>query len=216
VVTTGGPVERPIKIYTSALVLDISLTHAPFDFPLQDAMAIILKRSQDQTFSAPVEWATFNKQGKAEVTIEEDMVEFAAETTLEVRRKTRLDDVVSLVSPRVEVQADETWIIPEQGHITSTAGSHGHVNMCRGVHAVYYALLSGKSGTDVLHKHPDHPTGKPKGSCCNHDQDGGVLLGVSMEAGNQHECSSLRDVSYEPGYDSPCVYARTKSSFDTN
>jgi hypothetical protein len=77
-------------------------------------MAIIPKRSQDQTFLAPVELATFIKQDKAEVTIEEAMVEFAADTTLEVRRKTWLDDVVSLVFPRVEVQMDETWMLPER------------------------------------------------------------------------------------------------------
>jgi hypothetical protein len=65
----GGPVDRPVKIHTSALVLDFSLTHAPFDVSLQDAMAIILKRSQDQTFSAPAEWATFINQGKTHGTI---------------------------------------------------------------------------------------------------------------------------------------------------
>jgi hypothetical protein len=49
----GGTVERPIEIHTSATVLEFSLTHAPFAVSLQDAMAIILKRSQDETFSAP-------------------------------------------------------------------------------------------------------------------------------------------------------------------
>jgi hypothetical protein len=67
VVTMGGPVERPIEICTSAIVLDFSLTHAPFAGSLQNAMAIILKRSQDETFSAPAEWATFIKQGKAQL-----------------------------------------------------------------------------------------------------------------------------------------------------
>jgi hypothetical protein len=43
------------------------------------------------------------------------MVEFAADTTLEVRRNKRLYDVVSLVAPGVEVQTDETWMLPEQG-----------------------------------------------------------------------------------------------------
>jgi hypothetical protein len=71
-------------------------------------------------------------------------------------------------------------------------------------------LLAGKSGTDVLQKDPHHLIG----SCGA--RDGGVLLGVSIEAGNQHECSSPRDVSYEPGRDAPCVYAGTKSYFDTN
>jgi hypothetical protein len=114
VVTMGGPVERPIEICTSAIVLGFSLTHAPFALSLQDAMAIILKRSQDQTFSSPPECATFIKQGKAQGTIDEAMVEVAKDTTLEVRRKTRLDDVVSLVSPRMEVQTDETWMLPER------------------------------------------------------------------------------------------------------
>jgi hypothetical protein len=90
-------VEIPVEIHTSALVLDFFLTRTPFAVSLQDAMAIIPKRSQDQTLSAPAEWATCIKQGKAQGTTEEDMVEFAADTTLEVRRNTRLDDVLSLV-----------------------------------------------------------------------------------------------------------------------
>jgi hypothetical protein len=45
VVKMGGPVARPVEIHTSALVLDLFLTHAPFSVSLQDAMAIILKRS---------------------------------------------------------------------------------------------------------------------------------------------------------------------------
>jgi hypothetical protein len=53
VVTMGGSVELPVKIHNSAIVPDFSLKHAPFDVSLQCAMAIILKRSQDQTFSAP-------------------------------------------------------------------------------------------------------------------------------------------------------------------
>jgi hypothetical protein len=115
VVTMGGYVERPVEIRTLALVLEFSLTQSPFAVSLQDSMSIILKRSQDQTFSSPTEWATFVKQGKAQGPIEGAMVEFAADTTLEVRGKTRLDDVVSLVAPRVEVQTDETWILPERG-----------------------------------------------------------------------------------------------------
>jgi hypothetical protein len=103
----GGPVEIPIEMRTSAIVLECILTHAPFAVSLQDAMAIILKRSQEEKLSAPVEWVTFVKQGKAQGTIEETMVDFAADTTLEVRRKTRLDDVVSLVAPGVEVQTNE-------------------------------------------------------------------------------------------------------------
>jgi hypothetical protein len=136
---------------------------------------------------------TFIKQGKAQLTIEEAMVEFAADTTLEVRRKTRMDDVVSLVFPRVELQTDETWMLPEQGQMASTTGSHGNIKRCRGVHAVDYVLLAGKSGTYVLQKHPHHPIG----SCGA--RDGGVLLGVSIEVGNQYECSSPHDVNYEPG-----------------
>jgi hypothetical protein len=70
----GGPLERPIEICTSAIILDFFLTHAPFAVSLQDAMAIILKRSQDETFSALVEWATFIKQGNAQGAIEKAMV----------------------------------------------------------------------------------------------------------------------------------------------
>jgi hypothetical protein len=113
VVTMEGPVERPVEIHTSALVLDFYLTHAPFAVSLKDAMSIILKRSQDQTVLAPAEWSTFIKQDKIQGTIEEAMVELVADTILEVKRKTRLDDVVSLVAPRVEVQMDETWMLPE-------------------------------------------------------------------------------------------------------
>jgi hypothetical protein len=99
-------------------------------------------------------------------------------------------------------------MLPERAQMKSTIGSHGHVKMCRGVHAVDYELLAGKSGTNVLQKHPHHPNGQPKGSYGA--QDGGVLVGVSIEADNQHEYLSLRVVSYEPGCDGPCGYARTK------
>jgi hypothetical protein len=64
----GGPVERPIEISTPAIVLDFSPSHAPFAVSLQDTMTIILKRSQDETFSAPAEWATFINQVKAQGT----------------------------------------------------------------------------------------------------------------------------------------------------
>jgi hypothetical protein len=94
--------------------------------------------------------------------------------------------------------------------MTSTAGSHGAIKMCRGVYAVDYALLAKKSGTEVLPKHP-HPTINSRGG-----RGGWVSLGVSIEAGNQLECSSPHDVRYEPGCDSPCLYARTKSHSDTN
>jgi hypothetical protein len=77
------------------------------------------------------------------------MVDFAADTTLEVIRKTQLDDMVSLVAPRVEVQTDETWMLPERGQTTSTTESHGNIKRCRGVHIVDYVLLDGKSGTEV-------------------------------------------------------------------
>jgi hypothetical protein len=210
VVTMGGPMEIPIEIHTSATVLEFFLTHAPFAVSLQDAMAIILKRSQEETFSASAEWATFIKQGKAQGTIEEAMVDFTAYITLEVRMKTRLDDVVSLVAPGVEVQTDETWMLPERGQMTSTNGSHGKIKRCRGVHAIYYALLDGNSGTKVLQKHP-HPTINSRGG-----REGWVSLGVSIEAGNQLDCSRPHDVSYEPGCDAPCVYVRTKSYSDTN
>jgi hypothetical protein len=210
VVTMVGQVERPIEICTSAIVLDFFLTHAPFAVSLQDAMAIILKKSQDETFSAPEEWATFMKQSKAQGTIDQAMVELAADTTLEVRRKSWLDDVVSLVAPRVEVQTDVTWMLPELGQMTSTTGSHGNIKRCRGVHAIEYALLDGKSGTEVLQKRP-HPTINSRGGW-----EGWVSLGVSIEAGKQLECSNPRDVSYDPGCDVPCVYVRTKSYSDTN
>jgi hypothetical protein len=101
-------VEIPIEIRILAILLDVFLTHAPSAVSLQDAMAIILKRSKDKTLSAPAEWVTFIKQVKEQGKIEEDMADFAADTTLEVRRKTRLDDVVSLVAPRVGVQTDAT------------------------------------------------------------------------------------------------------------
>jgi hypothetical protein len=104
------------------------------------------------------------------------MVDLAADTILEVRRKTRLYDVVSLVAPGVEVQTDRTWKLPERGQMTSTTGSHGNIKRCRGVHSIEYALLDGKSGTEVLQKHPHHPIG----SCGA--RDGGVLIGVSIEA----------------------------------
>jgi hypothetical protein len=129
------------------------------------------------------------------------MVELAVDTTLEVRRKTRMDDVFSLAAIRVEVQTDETWMLPEPRQMTSAAGSHGNIKRYRGVHAVYYALLTGKSGTKVLQKH-SHPTINSRGG-----REGWVSLGVSIEAGNQFECSSTRDVSYKPGCDAPCVYA---------
>jgi hypothetical protein len=108
VVTMGGPLERPIEIRTSAIVMEFFLTHARFAVSLQDKMAIILKRSQEETFSAPAEWSTFIKQVNAQDTIEEAMVSLAADTTLEVRRKTLLDDVVSLVSPGVGLNLDAT------------------------------------------------------------------------------------------------------------
>jgi hypothetical protein len=84
------------------------------------------------------------QSGQGTMQIEESMVDFAEDTTLEGRRKTRLDDVVSLVAPGVEVQTDETWMLPERGQMTSTTGSHGNIKMCRGLHVIDYALLDGK------------------------------------------------------------------------
>jgi hypothetical protein len=110
----------------------------------------------------------------------------------------------------MEVQMDETRMLRERGQMKNTFESHGQVKRCRGVHAIDYALLDGKSGTKVLHKHP-HPTINSCGGW-----KGWVSLGVSIEAGNQLECLSPRDVSYEPGCGIPCVYARTNSYFDTN
>jgi hypothetical protein len=75
------------------------------------------------------------------------MVGFASDTTFEVRRKTRLDDVVSLVDPGGKVQTYETWILPERGQMTSTTGSHGNIKICRVLHAIDYALLDRDSGT---------------------------------------------------------------------
>jgi hypothetical protein len=138
------------------------------------------------------------------------MVYFEADTTLEVRRKTRLDDVVSLVAPGVEVQTDETWMIPELGQMTSTNGSHGNIKSCRGMHTIDYALLDRKSGTEVFQKHP-HPTINSRAG-----REGWVSVGVSIEASRQRDCSYPHDVSYEPVCDTPCVYVRTKSYSDTN
>jgi hypothetical protein len=78
------------------------------------------------------------------------------------------------------------------------------------VHAIYYALLEGNSSTEVLQKHP-HPTINSRGG-----REGWVSLGVSIEAVKQLECSSLHNVSYEPGCDVPCVYMQKKSYSDTN
>jgi hypothetical protein len=68
------------------------------------------------------------------------------------------------------------------------------------VHVIDYVLLDGKAGTEVLQKHP-RPTINSRGG-----REGWVSLGVSIEAGNQLECSSPCDVRYEPGCDAPCVY----------
>jgi hypothetical protein len=110
----------------------------------------------------------------------------------------------------MEVQMDETRMLHELGPMTSTVESHGHVKRCMGIHVIYYALLAGKSGTEVLQKHP-HPTINSHGG-----RGGWVSLGVSIEAGNKLECSIPRDVSYEPGCDVPCMDTRTKSYSDTN
>jgi hypothetical protein len=78
------------------------------------------------------------------------------------------------------------------------------------VHAIYYVLLDGKSGTEVLQKHP-YPTINSRGG-----RDGVVSLAVSIEAGKQLECSIPHGVSFEPGCDAPCVFVRKKSYSDTN
>jgi hypothetical protein len=49
VLTMGGPVERSIEMSTSTIVLELFLTCAHFAVSLQDAMAIILKRIQEET-----------------------------------------------------------------------------------------------------------------------------------------------------------------------
>jgi hypothetical protein len=56
----------------------------------------------------------------------------------------------------MEVQTDETRMIRERGQMTSTIISHGHVKRYRGVHSIYYKLLAGKSGTEVLQKSTPH------------------------------------------------------------
>jgi hypothetical protein len=81
--------------------------------------------------------------------------------------------------------------------MTSTTGSHGNIKRYRGVYVIDYALLAGKSDTNILQKHAHHPSGS-FGAL-----DGCVLLGVSIEAGNQHECSSPRGVNCEPNCDAP-------------
>jgi hypothetical protein len=164
-------------------------------------MAIILERSQVEKFPAPTEWTTFIRRGNVDVTIEAAMAEFAADTTLEVRRKSQLDDEVSSGAPWIEVHTDETRMLRERGTMKSTVESHGHVKRCRGVYAVDCELLEGESGTKVFQKH-SHPTIKSRGG-----REGWVSLGVSIEAGNKLECSSPRDVSYKPGCDFPCVDA---------
>jgi hypothetical protein len=95
-------------------------------------------------------------QGNVYVTIEAAMAEFAADTTLEVRWKSQLVDEVSSGSTWMEVHTDETRMLCERGMMTSTVESHGHVKRWRGLHVIYYALLDGNSGTEVLQKHP-HP-----------------------------------------------------------
>jgi hypothetical protein len=105
------------------------------------------------------------------------VVDFTAQTTLEVRRKKRLDDVVSLVAPGVEVQTDRTWTLSERGQITSTTGSHGNIKRYRGAHDIDYVLLDVNAGTEALQKHP-HPTVNSRGG-----REGWVILGISIEAG---------------------------------
>jgi hypothetical protein len=78
------------------------------------------------------------------------------------------------------------------------------------VHSINYVFLARKSGTEVLQKNP-HPTINYHGGW-----EGCVSPGVSIEAGNQLECSSLCDFSNEPDCDAPCIYARTKSYSDTS
>jgi hypothetical protein len=101
-------------------------------------------------------------------------------------------------------------MLSERGHMTSTTGSHGNIKRFRGVHVIDYALLDGKSGTEVLQKHP-HPTINSRDG-----REGWVSIRASIEAGKQLECSSPHDVNYEPGCDAPCLYVRTKSYSDTN
>jgi hypothetical protein len=171
-VKMGGSVARAVDIPNTVPVLEFSLMHDSYAFPLQYSMAIILRRSQLKRFSAPEEWVTFIGWHKAEIPIEEARVELVADETKKVGRKIWLEDKVVLIVPRVELQADETPMLTQRGKMTSTAGSHGHINS-RGVD---YALLDDKYGAHSSKLH--HPTGKPKGSCGA--QDGGVLLGEKL------------------------------------
>ena len=77
VVALVAAAGQVIEIPTTVPVLKFFLQHAPFAISLQDAMAIILKRSQSESFSAPGEWVNFIKQGKEEVPMEQAMVAFA-------------------------------------------------------------------------------------------------------------------------------------------
>jgi hypothetical protein len=54
-----------------------------------------------------------------------------------------------------------------------THNNFENIKRCRGVHAIDYSLLDGKSGTEILQKHP-HPTINSLGA-----QEGWVSLGVS-------------------------------------
>jgi hypothetical protein len=72
------------------------------------------------------------------------MEEFAVDTTLEIKRKTRLDDEVSSGAPWMEVQTDETWMLREREPMTSNVGSHGHIKRCRGVQYHRLCVVSRK------------------------------------------------------------------------
>jgi hypothetical protein len=53
-----------------------------------------------------------------------------------------MEDEVSLVAPRMEVQADETRMLPERVQMTSTDGAHGHIKRCRGFYLGSRVLLN--------------------------------------------------------------------------
>jgi hypothetical protein len=65
--------REPLKYAPWIYSWKFLITQAPFAVSLQDAMAIILKRRQDETCSAPSEWVTFIKKGKSKGTIEESI-----------------------------------------------------------------------------------------------------------------------------------------------
>jgi hypothetical protein len=65
VMTMGGSAARAVEIPTTIPVLEFFLMNAHCVASLQDAMVIILQRSQVQSFLAADEWVTFMRRYKA-------------------------------------------------------------------------------------------------------------------------------------------------------